>query len=114
AAQHGAGIVGNLQTNQGKVSRSYALPSQDFERTGSFHPIAANVGGGEDAYRVEACYYLSGADYSEISHGVGLNAAHFGNAESFEGWDFTGIWFIDADAESFARPRLQFELGLKR
>lgn len=114
AAQHGAGIVGNLQTNQGKVSRSYALPSQDFERTGSFHPIAANVGGGEDAYRVDACYYLSGADYSETSHGVGLNAAHFGNAESFEGWDFTGIWFIDADAESFARPRLQFELGLKR
>lgn len=105
----GGGIAGNLRSNQGKVVRSYVLPTPDFSITGTVNTIAGNA---QNA-AIDHCYFASAASYTGSLQGVGLTAENLGRSGSYEGWDFAQTWYIDEGAEPHARPRLQFERELK-
>lgn len=112
--EHGAGIIGNLRGSQGRVVSSYTLPAEGIEVEGTFSPIASNVSTvGDPPNRVENSYYLFSPLYTDTAHGAGLLAEAFAHEHSFEEWNFTSRWFMDPEAEPFARPRLRFERELQ-
>jgi hypothetical protein len=95
------GLVGDVTGSGISITRCYSA-AQELEGAGA-EGLVGEIGASSD-YVVTASYFL---DTATGTLGSALTSSQLQSTESFEGWDFTGVWQFDPALSAF--PSLRFQ-----